>query len=380
MKRERNMIILIVGTLLIIYGIVSQKKYSVGVGMFFVFLIMGFQENCITDYPGYKSEFMSGTVGYTVKETEFAFRWLWGISSSIMNFHAFVMITSLLQCVAMGYMIKEYAERRYQYFGVLLVFFTFNIMLIQMTAMRQGYAVDVLLFAYFLLGKRKYIGSLITAFIAYGFHNSVLIALPFFIAIWLLMFLNRKEKSFQPQPVIANRERGVRLSLIMLGAFVVFYFLKYVVVASYINPILEGLDAFSFSGYLEEFEKDRSIAWWILLYNAIILFCTTLYYASERNQFKKYLALLTIVYVFLNVGTFGFGNLMRTTLYFIIFTIVILPNVASMLRNTYGKKISTAFVVFNMAYIMYTSVRNMLTMETDNATGFGTYMFSFLNW
>lgn len=374
------MIILLVGIILILYGLVSKQKYSVGVGMFFVFLIMGFQENCITDYPEYKSEFLSGTVGYTVKETEFAFRWLWGISSSIISFHAFVMITSLLQCIAMGYMIKEYAERRFQYFGVLLVFFTFNIMLIQMTAMRQGYAVDVLLFAYLLLGKRKYIGSLITALIAYGFHNSALIALLFFIFIWGLTFLNRKEKHFQSQPVIVEKEKGMKLSFIVLVVFAFFYLLKYVVFVSYINPILEGLDAFSYSGYFEGFEKDRSIAWWIMLYNAIILFCTTLYYASERNRFKKYLAFLTIVYVFLNVGTFGFGNLMRTTLYFIIFTIVVFPNVSSMLRNTYGKRISNMFVVFNMFYLMFLSVRNMLTMETDNATGFGSYMFSFFDW
>lgn len=378
------MIILIVGILLIIYGIVSKQKYSVGVGMFFVLLIMGFQEGIPGDFMEYKDIFKSGTVdvgimGSTAKEGEFAYIWTVETFSKFMNFHWYVLITALVQCLAMGLMIKNFADRKYWYFGVLLIFFTFNIMMLQMKAMRQGYAMDMLLLAYYLLGKRKYLWSLIPAMLAYGFHNSSIIAIPFFVVLWVMMFLRRKDKVETYTPAVVNKQRGYGTALWAAGSLFAFYVLKFVVFANYINPFLEGLDAFEYSGYLETMEE-RSVSWWILLYHIVIVFAVTLYYVNEKDFFRKYLALLTIVAMFLGIGTFGFGNLMRVPAYFIIYCIVVYPNVAGMLHRSYGKEVALGFVLFNMLYVMYGSVGNMLSMKTDSGTGFGPFTFSFLNW
>lgn len=378
------MIILIVGLLLILYGIISKQKYSVGVGMFFVLLIMGFQEGIPGDYMGYKDTFRSGNVdvgimGSTAKKGEFAYIWTVETFSKFMNFHWYVLLTAIVQCLAMGLMIKNYADRKYWYFGVLLIFFTFNIMMLQMKAMRQGYAMDMLLLAYFLLGKRKYIWALIPAVLAYGFHNSSIIAIPFFVVLWAMIFLRRKERTEVYMPVTVNKQKGYGTALWAAGGLFAFYVLKFVVFANYINPFLEGLDAFEYSGYLEAMEE-RSVSWWILLYHVVIVFAVTLYYVNEKDFFRKYLALLTIVAMFLGIGTFGFGNLMRVPAYFIIFCIVAFPNVAGMLHRSYGKQVALGFVLFNMLYIMYNSVGNMVSMNTDSGTGFGPFTFSFLNW
>lgn len=378
------MIILIVGILLILYGIISKQKFSVGVGMFFVLLIMGFQEGIPGDYMGYKDTYNSGSVdvgimGSTAKEGEFAYIWTVETFSKFMNFHWYVLLTAIVQCLAMGLMIKSFADRKNWYFGVLLIFFTFNIMLLQMKAMRQGYAMDMLLLAYYLLGKRKYLWSLVPAVLAYGFHNSSIIAIPFFVVLWVMMFLRRKEKTEKYTPVVVNKQKGYGTALWAAGGLFAFNVLKFVVFANYINPFLEGLDAFEYSGYLEAMEE-RSVSWWILLYHIVIVFAVTLYYVNEKDFFRKYLALLTIVAMFLGIGTFGFGNLMRVPAYFIVYCIVVYPNVAGMLHRSYGKQIALGFVLFNMLYVMYGTVGNMLSMNTDSGTGFGPFTFSFLNW
>ena len=378
------MIILIVGILLILYGIISKQKYSVGVGMFFVLLIMGFQEGIPGDYMGYKDIYNSGSVdvgilGSTAKEGEFAYIWTVETFSKFMNFHWYVLLTAIVQCLAMGLMIKSFADRKYWYFGVLLIFFTFNIMLLQMKAMRQGYAMDMLLLAYYLLGKRKYLWSLVPAVLAYGFHNSSIIAIPFFVVLWVMMFLRRKDKTEKYTPVVVNKQKGYGTALWAAGGLFAFYVLKFIVFANYINPFLEGLDAFEYSGYLEAMEE-RSVSWWILLYHIVIVFAVTLYYVNEKDFFRKYLALLTIVAMFLGIGTFGFGNLMRIPAYFIVYCIVVYPNVGGMLHRSYGKQIAIGFVLFNMLYVMYGTVGNMLSMNTDSGTGFGPFTFSFLNW
>ena len=377
------MIILLVGIILIIYSI-GRKKYSVGVGMLFVLLIMGFQEGILGDYMSYKDTYNSGVVdvgmmGSTAKESEFAYIWTVEHFSKIMNFHWYVLLTSIVQCLAMGLMIKYYADRKYWYFGVLLIFFTFNIMMIQMKAMRQGYAIDMLLMAYFFLGKRRFTWSLVAAVVAFGFHNSSIIAIPFFVVLWVLMFLRRKDKQGAYVPVHVIKQKGFGTALWVAGGLLAFYLLKFVVFANYINPFLEGLDAFAYSGYLDTMEE-RSVSWWILLYHIVIVFAVTVYYVNEKDLFRKYLALLTILAIFLGIGTFGFGNLMRVPAYFIIFCIVVFPNVAGMLHRSYGKQMALGFVLFNMLYLMYSSVSNMISTDSSSGTGFGAFTFSFLNW
>lgn len=378
------MTILVVGILLIIYGIITNKKYSVGIGMLFVLLIMGFQEGIPGDYMVYKDTFNRGVVdvgiiGSTAKEGEFVYIWAMEHISDVMNFHCYVLLTSIVQCLAMGMMIKNFADRKYWYFGVLLIFFTFNIMMLQMKAMRQGYAMDLLLLSYYLLGKQKYIWSLIPVLLAFGYHNSSIIAIPFYIVLLVLMFVRRKEIKDVYVPVTVSKHNGIGTATWLAGGLFAFYVLRFVVFADYINPFLEAFDAFEYSGYLDVLEE-QSVSWWILLYHIVIVFAVTLYYVNEVDLFRKYLALLTIVAMFLGIATFGYGNLMRVPAYFIIFCIVVFPNVAGMLHRRYGKLIALGFVLFNMLYIMYGSVVNMLSMKTDTGTGFGPFTFSFWNW
>lgn len=375
--------ILFLGILLILYSLIARKKYSVWVGLFFVLLIMGFQEGIPGDYETYKEAFMhggaeGGRVGSTVKEGEFAYIWLTQTCSKFMNFHWFVFFMALIQSVAIGLMIKDYAIKNYQFFGVLVVFFTFNIMLIQMKAMRQGYAIELLLLAYYFLSKRKYLLSFFLCILTYGFHNSSIVVMPFFIVLWIVLFLRRKTEMTDYVTPIINKQKGFKIPLLVTLGLIVFYILKFVVFANYINPILEGLDFFEYAGYLDTIET-RSIALWILFYYSSVVFFVTLYFINEKDYFRKYIAFLTILSIYLMIGVFGFGNLMRINAYLVIFSIVTFPNIAGMLHKSYGRQVALLFILFNIAFLMYTSVGNMVTPDiSDDGTGFGTFTFSFL--
>ena len=375
-------IILTVGILLILYGIFAKRKYSVAVGMFFVLLIMGFQEGIPGDFMAYKFSFNHGGVDTAedgIKETEYAYIWLTQTLSKFMNFNVFVFLTSLVQCFAIGLMIRDYADKRYWSFGVILFFFSFNLMLIQMKAMRQGYAVDCLFLAYWLLSKRRFVLSLLMAAIAYGFHNSTIVALLFFIALYVLMFFKRNEKmgkSENMNTVLVNKNAFSFATLVAIG-LVAFTVLKFTVIDMYVKTFVETLDFFQYDGYFEEME-DRGLAWWIILYETVSVFVVSLYYRSEKNFFNKYLALISIISFFAYVGFFGMGSLFRVSMFFDIFAVVVYPNVAGMLRNSYGKHMATYYIIFNMVFLMYLSVQHMLSMSIESGFGYGMFRFSFM--
>lgn len=379
------MIIFLIGIVLIIYGI-SAKKYSVAWGMFFVLLILGFQEGIPGDYMGYKYTFEHGgedpnDVMSTVKETEYSMIWLTQTLSRYMNFHWFVFLTALVQCFAMGAMIKEHADKRYWNFGILLIFFTYNIMLIQMKAMRQGYAVDCLLLAYWLIGRRRFLLSLLFAAVAYGFHNSSIVAMPFYVVFFVMMFLRRKDKiDKNNHTTIVDCKvdsKSFKYASIVAIGLLAFTVLKFTVIDSYVKPFVETLDFFEYGGYLEEVE-DRGLAWWIVLYTTVATFSAALYLRNEKDLFRKYMAFMSVVAGFVYVGLFGMGSLFRISMYFDIFAIITFPNVAGMLRNTYGKDVANYYIVFNMAYLMYLSVMHMISMSVEGGFGYGMFKFSFM--
>ena len=377
------MIILFIGIMLILYGVLA-KKFSIWVGISFVLIIMGFQEGIPGDYMSYKYNFESmgslvGTIQSSVKEGEYTFLWILHSLPPIMGFHSFVLLTSLIQCLIMAIFIKAISDKRFQYFGVFVAFFTIQIMLLKMKAMRQGYAVDMMLLSYLLLYKRRYVISIVPMVIAFGFHNSMMLVIPFYIVLWIILYLKRKE-NHEEQTIRVEIHKGITQAFIVAISLLAFYILKFTVFDLYITPYLLSLETFEYGGFLEEYVVDKKIAWWILLYYTVTVFFLTLYYVNEHNMFKKYISIIAIAGVFLYIGVDGYGNLMRMYMYYVIFSIAVFPNIAAMIRDSYGKEKANAYVLFNMVFLIYISSKAMLSMDFSSGTGYGTYTFSFLNW
>ena len=65
-------------------------------------------------------------------------------------------------------------------------------------------------------------------------------------------------------------------------------------------------------------------------------------------------------------------------MFFVPFNAVVFPNVAAMIRESYGKKIALGYVIFNLIFAMKFSVEQMLSEDYLNGVGFYSYTFSFL--
>lgn len=380
------MVILIVGIILILYGFISKKKYSVWVGMAFVLLIMGFQEGVPGDYytywDWYRYGVEGGIKGMSVKENEFSYIWLVNTCSKIMSYHWFVLITSIIQCFIMALMIKRNADERYQYFGVLLTFFTINIMLLQMKAMRQGYAVEMMLLAYLFLSERRFFFSALSIIIAYGLHNSIFVALPFYA---FILFTLLKDRKLHKSRSNINSKKNisvdqvafpVTICLILLAV----YFIGNFILVDYITPLLVNFEFFEYQKFTDELSSQNAIALWLIIYYIVSTFAVAYYYTQERDKLRRFFAILVIVGNFITIAVFGYGNIQRIVMYFIPFSIVVLPNVAAVIEDKKGKSLALYYVIFTMAVLVYISTKAMLSFDFSNGTGYGSYIFSFLDW
>ena len=378
------MIILIVGIILILYGYFARKKYSAWVGIAFVLLIMGFQEGVPGDYYSYEDLYTGGVkggmTGSSVKENEFSYIWLANTCSKVMSYHWFVLITSVIQCFIFALMIKKYANERYHYFAVLITFFTINIMLLQMKAMRQGYAVEMMLLAYILLNERSFLLSVLSIIVAYGFHNSLIIALPFYVYILITLFQESKTRTSKTNKVSNNNNLldffPFTISFILLAV----YFIGNYILTDYVTPFLVSLEFFEYEKFTDELSSQNIIALWIILYYIVSTFAVAYYYTQERDKLLKFQAILTIVANYITIAVFGYGNLQRIVMYFIPFSIVVFPNVAAVIEDKKGKSLAFMYVLFNMTFLFYISAKAMLSFDFINGTGYGSYIFSFLDW
>ena len=207
----------------------------------------------------------------------------------------------------------------------------------------------------------------------------MMLVIPFYIVLWIILYLKRKE-NHEEQTIRVEIHKGITQAFIVAISLLAFYILKFTVFDLYITPYLLSLETFEYGGFLEEYVVDKKIAWWILLYYTVTVFFLTLYYVNEHNMFKKYISIIAIAGVFLYIGVDGYGNLMRMYMYYVIFSIAVFPNIAAMIRDSYGKEKANAYVLFNMVFLIYISSKAMLSMDFSSGTGYGTYTFSFLNW
>ena len=179
------MIIFYVGILLIIYSLLFKDKYSLNIAFAFIFLIMGFQSNVDGDYYSYFNEFSYLDLnGFISNKEEYFWFYLVGISNQFMSFPTFICLLSLFQCFCVKNFIARFADMEYLFISAILFFFTFNYMLMQMKALRQGLAVDMCMLSFVMVDNRNrksLLVAILLSLAAYFTHKSSLICI---IAVW----------------------------------------------------------------------------------------------------------------------------------------------------------------------------------------------------
>ncbi len=111
--------------------------------------------------------------GYTV------FNWV--VSHIGFSFHAFLVVCAAINISSVSYFIYKYSKKPWLSF---VIFVAFGFFVYDFGIIRQSLALSMILWSYILLDKKKYIGSIISFIMAFGFHRIAIIAIP-------LLFLSR---------------------------------------------------------------------------------------------------------------------------------------------------------------------------------------------
>lgn len=371
-------IILTTGILLIIVSLLTEKKYKPYVGFAFVFLIMGFQSGVEGDFMGYMQEYNGMTGSQAVDsrtiEDEPFFPYLMKFFSFFSPWWLFVILLSLFEVFVLEKFVEKHSTGRYQFIAAILFFFSFNMMLMQMKAMRQGFAIEMLLLSVLLIEKQKrsrvpWLALLVVA-AAFFCHNSAAVALPFV----LLFYFAQKNPQF-----LTKRGNGNLFPIVTLGI----YFLVYLLKTTILNDYLIGFamlsdEDFRLSGYFSEKEMENTfnISWLIVLYDAIIVFLVSWYYRFEDSKMRVF-CWASIVAAIGDMLFFGIGSLPRIIMYLVVFNLAVYPAVALKIDKKFGRIWALVFIVLLFGYAIKTSLPWML--GTDEGR-FGTYQFVFWQW
>lgn len=368
-------IILVSGILLIVASVLTEKKYTVSVGFAFVFLIMGFQSGVEGDFLVYQGDYriiaQSGIVDSRTFEDEPVFPYLMMFFSFFdAPYWFFVLMLSLFECVVLKRFVNRFSKGPYLFMAAILFFFSFNMMLLQMKAMRQGFAIELMLLAFLFMKREKKFPwpSALLAIAAYFTHNSSLVVVPFLIMFYVA---TRKEH------FLAKIGNGSFFSVIML----MFYFFVYYIKTSILNNYLVGFamlseDDFRLSNYFSENEMEYAfnISWLIVLYDAIIIFLVSWYYRFADSRMRVF-CWASMIAAFGDMLFFGIGSLPRIIMGLVVFNLAVYPAVAQQIEKKYGKIWAIAFLVLLIGYATKTSLPWML--GTDEGR-FGTYTFIFM--
>lgn len=368
-------IILTTGILLIIVSLLTEKKYKPYVGFAFVFLIMGFQSGVEGDFMEYMEGFNSiartGMVDSRTIEDEPVFPYLMKVSSFIVPYWLFILLLSLFECYVLERFVSRYAKGPYQWIAAILFFFAFNMMLMQMKAMRQGLAIELMIAAFLLMERKKkkfpWV-SFLLAVAAFFTHNSSLVAVQFLI---LFYFATRKEH------FLTKTGNGDLFPVLMLGIYLFVYFIKTTILNDYlIGFAMLSDDDFRLSGYFSEKEMENAfeISWLIVLYDAIIVGLVAWYYKFADSRMRVF-CWASMIAAIGDMLLFGIGSLPRIIMFFVVFNLAVYPAVAQQLSRKFGKIWALAFLVLLVGYAVKTSLPWML--ETDDGR-FGTYRFIFM--
>lgn len=363
------MLILKIGILLILLCLILQNtnRYNPIIGFLVILLIMGFQSNVDGDYMAYMAEYLTRSDSRTA-DTEPFWNFLANAFGSFASFPVFVFCISLFEVIVLYLFSKQTVENKYAWVGPILFFFTFNLMLIQMKAIRQGLAVELSLLSFLLLDKMKLWKAAIPLVLAYFTHNSCIITFPLFIYYY---FLIRQKR--QPKAYIKNE--WIWPVTMALCIFII-YLAKHTVINKYLMGFASmfASDDFRLWGYFTETENDFTISNVILIYNMAMVFLATWQFQTA-SRIERVMCVATILASYIEVLFFGMGSLFRMAIYFNVFAIALVPNILKHIDDRYGRVPAFILSLFFVAYSMKTSLP-WLTTAIDGR--FGDYKLIFM--
>ena len=412
-------IILTVGILLVAVSFIAGKKLPPYWGFILVFLIMGFQEGVEGDFMTYKEEYEAMAVDHIPNsrtiDDEPVMPYLESLFTYFGPFWLYILVLSAFQCYVITRFVRRYCPKPYQFLAAILFYFSFNMMLLQMKALRQGLAIEMMLLAFMMADEKKgRLLSLAVVVLAYFTHNSALLIVPFYLLFMAVsirpQLLKKKKRKIyrvvnRPQVAAAQEakrgevRRGALRTIIkrayrwlaghnvmpfvMVAIYLVLYYFKVTVLYQYMVPLilLTSGDANRLASYADTTNYAESldanlmdISPLIVLYDAVIVFLVTGLYKSAGPRMRVF-CIISIVAAFGDMLFFGAGTFARMIMYFVVFNLVVYPTVALHIRRKYGRIWVPVFILMIIGYAVKTSLPWITEMAGDR---FGNYRFVFM--
>lgn len=372
------MFIFSVGIILIIYSLITSnnKSYSIPIAFLFCCVIMGFQSNVVGDFDVYQYSFENFTFNSReVEKGEYFWVILNYLFQKITSFHIFITCLSAFQCFVLVKYVNRFAGKsEYCFISALLFFFTFNYMLLQMKALRQGLAIELalsaLLFIDYYIKKKHYILYAIPYSFAafYSHHSSAILLIMVWGYFFYLIFTKKQETKNLKKP-------GIIMPISMAALGFVLFTIKRRFLDEFLVPYMMLLGEDRYEGYIQQLVDKEVFSPLVITYDIVVLFLLGWYY-KQADYRMKYLTIAAIVGMFLDILCFANDSVQRILLYFSIFNIVVFPNIISSVSKHYGKFIAWILIIFFMGYAFKTSYFFMTDTHLDR---FGNYQFFFLN-
>lgn len=363
------MLILKIGIILLFISLIQQgqKKYDLWLGFVIIAIVMAFQSNVGGDFVAYEESYSHQFESRTSEDEPF-WEFLTSTCSSFISFRLFYFLLVVFQIYVLHAFIKQYTNKKYSWVTPLIFFFTFNMMLMQMKAVRQGFAVELCLLSFYLMDKAKLWKASIPAILSFFVHNSSIIVFPL---LFLYFILLKKAE----MPAKRNKRSIWFWPIVMAIITLIVYLIKTTIINNYILVFatLFADDEFRLIGYLGETENDFSISMVILMYNVLLVFLTTWYYQTA-NKLERVICIATIIASYIEILFFGMGSLFRMAMYFNILTLSIIPNILQKIENKYGRATALILALLFIGYAIKTSLPMLISNDPDL---FGGYRFLF---
>lgn len=210
--------------------------------------------------------------------------------------------------------IVENVERRYYWLALFIYLFTFDMYVLQMSMIRQGLTIALFVYSYHFIKKKDLLIPILLSALAFTFHKSSIIFIPF-------ILLSK----------IDWNSHGKTISFVLLGSFILFFISNSIVEMLYGDVMsLETME--SYEGY-QDWRGNKTGIRRILEF--IPFFVALIYIAQQKNnkQGHKFLVMLSTVTTIMYPFTMMIHLISRLTFYFGIYYIASIPITYFAIKN-----------------------------------------------
>lgn len=326
--------------ILAFFYLYSYKRMYGGIiiGLLFLFIIYAIRDNYGSDYGSYKEifeRFSSMPIDVALSGGEYSYyevgwRFLCVLFSGL-GFHWLVAFCQAITTLSLFYLCKYCVPRRLALFAIFVYLFTPDYMMVQLSMMREGLALSLIIMGVALyLKNQKVIYIIVSPLCAYLFHYTSLV---FFVLIIPLLLYRKYLFKF-------NYVRTI-IVLYVLSVFATG------VLFSKFDELSTALEMFSkFEGYL-----DRKDGMSLGLGNLVEFILTGLpvflAYGSLKEKSHIFLAQVFMLSFILMPMAFRSLIFQRLSLYFSIFSICALPISFAVIREVVIKRLlCTLYILF----------------------------------